>query len=154
MLKSLIEFFENSTRETAGHTSSGADSRVELAAAVLMIEISLADSSIDDHELAVIKQALVDRYHIGEEQVDELIDLARREVDHAVSLHEFTRMLNDNLDAPEKIQVIELLWQVAFADAVLDKYEEYYIRKIADLLDISHKDYIKTKHRVADQDNS
>ena len=59
-------------------------------------------------------------------------------------------MLNDNLDAEEKIHVIELLWQVAFADAVLDKYEEYYIRKIADLLYISHKDYIRTKHRVAD----
>ena len=150
MLKSLIEFFERSTRETADHTRPGPDNRVELAAAVLMIEISLADSSIDDHELAIIKQALVGRYHIGEEQVDELIDLARREVDHAVSLHDFTRMLNDNLDAAEKIHVIELLWQVAFADAVLDKYEEYYIRKIADLLYISHKDYIRTKHRVAD----
>lgn len=151
MLKSLIEFFESSTRETAGHTRSAAENRVELAAAVLMIEISLADSSIDDDELAVIKQALVGRFKIAVEQVDELIDLARREVDHAVSLHDFTRMLNDNLDASEKIQVIELLWQVAFADAVLDKYEEYYIRKIADLLYISHKDYIRTKHRVADK---
>ena len=150
MLKSLIEFFESSTGEPAGQTGSAVDNRVELAAAVLMIEISLADSSIDDHELAVIKQALVHRFNIAVAQVDELIDLARREVDHAVSLHEFTRMLNDNLDAPEKIQVIELLWQVAFADAVLDKYEEYYIRKIADLLYISHKDYIRTKHRVAD----
>ena len=154
MLKSLIEFFESGTGEPAGQTGSAVDNRVELAAAVLMIEISLADSSIDDHELAVIKQALVHRFNIAVAQVDELIDLARREVDHAVSLHEFTRMLNDNLDAPEKIQVIELLWQVAFADAVLDKYEEYYIRKIADLLYISHKDYIRTKHRVADNNNS
>ena len=150
MLKSLIEFFESSTGEPSGQTGAAVDNRVELAAAVLMIEISLADSSIDDHELAVIKQALVDRFNIAVAQVDELIDLARREVDHAVSLHDFTRMLNDNLDASEKIQVIELLWQVAFADAVLDKYEEYYIRKIADLLYISHKDYIRTKHRVAD----
>ena len=154
MLKSLIEFFESSTGETAGQTGSAVDNRIELAAAVLMIEISLADSSIDDHELAVIKQALVGRFNIAVAQVDELIDLARREVDHAVSLHDFTRMLNDNLDAPEKIQVIELLWQVAFADAVLDKYEEYYIRKIADLLYISHKDYIRTKHRVADKNDS
>ncbi len=93
-------------------------------------------------------------FNIAVEQVDELIDLARREVDLAVSLHDFTRMLNDNLNASEKIQVIELLWQVAFADAVLDKYEEYYIRKIADLLYISHKDYIRTKHRVAATNDS
>lgn len=150
MLKSLIEFFEQGTGETAESARAGADNRVELAAAVLMIEISLADSSIDDGELAVIKKALTGRFKIAVEQVDELIELARKEVDLAVSLNEFTRMLNDNLDATEKIQVIELLWEVAFADAVLDKYEEYYIRKIADLLYISHKDYIRTKHRVAD----
>ena len=115
-----------------------------------MIEISLADSSVDNEELAVIKTALVNHFNIAAGQVDELIDLARREVDLAVSLHEFTRMLNEHLDATEKIRIIESLWKVAFADAVLDKYEEYYIRKIADLLYISHKDYIRTKHRVAD----
>ena len=151
MLKSLIEFFERSTQETADQTRPGMDHRIELAAAVLMIEISLADSSIDEDELAVIEKALVGHFDIAAKQVDELIDLARREVDIAVSLHDFTRMLNTNLDASEKIRIMELLWQVAFADAVLDKYEEYYIRKIADLLYISHKDYIRTKHRVADK---
>ena len=150
MLKSLKVFFERSIQDSADQEMSVLDNRVELAAAVLMIEISLADSSIDNEELTVIKKALIAHFNIGADQVDELIDLARREVDLAVSLHDFTRMLNDSMDASEKIQVIELLWQVAFADAVLDKYEEYYIRKIADLLYISHKDYIRTKHRVAD----
>ena len=150
MLKSLKEFIERSVQDESDHSMSGLDNRVDLAAAVLMIEISLADSSIDDEELAVIKKALIAHFNIAAEQVDELIELARREVDLAVSLHDFTRMLNNNLNPSEKIQIIELLWQVAFADAVLDKYEEYYIRKIADLLYISHKDYIRTKHRVAD----
>lgn len=154
MLKSLKEFIERSVQDEADHSMSGLDNRVDLAAAVLMIEISLADSSIDDEELAVIKKALIAHFNIAAEQVDELIELARREVDLAVSLHDFTRMLNNNLNPSEKIQIIELLWQVAFADAVLDKYEEYYIRKIADLLYISHKDYIRTKHRVADNSDS
>ena len=152
--KSLKDFFERSIQDSADHPGSGTDNRVELSAAVLMIEISLADSSIGDDELAVIENALVEHFDISEEQVDELIDLARREVDIAVSLHDFTRMLNNNLEASEKIRIIELLWQVAFADAVLDKYEEYYIRKIADLLYISHKDYIRTKHRVAGRNDS
>ena len=154
MLKSLKVFFERSIQDSADQGMSLLDNRVELAAAVLMIEISLADSSIDDEELAVIKKALIAHFNIGADQVDELIDLARREVDLAVSLHDFTRMLNNNLNPSEKIQIIELLWQVAFADAVLDKYEEYYIRKIADLLYISHKDYIRTKHRIADNNDS
>ena len=150
MLKSIREFFERGLQDNGERDSSGPGNRVELAAAVLMVEISLADSSIDNQELAVIKTALVNHFNIAAGQVDELIDLARREVDLAVSLHEFTRMLNEHLDATEKIRIIESLWKVAFADAVLDKYEEYYIRKIADLLYISHRDYIRTKHRVAD----
>ena len=154
MLKSLKEFFERSVQGGDDRTEAGFDNRIELSAAVLMVEISLADSSIDDDELTTIKNSLAGKFHIAAAQVDELIDLARREVDLAVSLHEFTRLLNDKLSAAEKIQLIELLWQVAFADAVLDKYEEYYIRKIADLLYISHKDYIMTKHRVAERNQS
>ena len=150
MLKSIREFFERGLQDDGARDSTRTGNRVELAAAVLMVEISLADSAIDNDELAVIKMALVNHFNIEAGEVDELIDLARREVDLAISLHEFTRMLNENLDAAEKIRVIESLWKVAFADAVLDKYEEYYIRKIADLLYISHKDYIRTKHRVAD----
>lgn len=154
MLKSIKEFFERGIQDSPGRDDAGFDDRIELATAVLMIEISLADSSVDNEELAVIKKTLVNHFDIAAGQVDELIDLARREVDLAVSLHDFTRMLNDNLEAPEKIRVIESLWRVAFADAVLDKYEEYYIRKIADLLYISHKDYIRTKHRIADGNGS
>ena len=149
MLKSIREFFENSLSDDGVRSDSGPDNRVELAAAVLMVEISLADSSVDKDELAVIKTALTHHFDMDAGQVSELIELARREVDLAVSLHDFTRMLNENLDAAEKIGVIESLWKVAFADAVLDKYEEYYIRKVADLLYISHKDYLRTKHRVA-----
>ena len=154
MIKSLKEFFTHNDKGADNDTGPDAGNRIELAAAVLMLEISLADSSIDDDELLIIKNALVDRFHIEAGQVDELMDLARREVDLAVSLHDFTRLLNEKLGAAEKIQIIELLWKVAFADAVLDKYEEYYIRKIADLLYISHKDYIKTKHKVAEQNKS
>ena len=152
MLKSIREFFERGIQDDADFDRADSDNRLELAAAVLMVEISLADSAVDDEELVVIKTALVNHFNIAAGQVDELIELAQREVDLAVSLHEFTRMLNDNLDASEKIRIIESLWKVAFADAVLDKYEEYYIRKIADLLYISHKDYIITKHRVAERD--
>jgi len=150
MIKSLIEFFENRTLDMNDATNP-ASHRIELATAVLMLEISLADSSIDEDELTTIKKNLVNTFHLESEQVDELIQLAQKEVDLSVSLHDFTRLLNEKLKADEKIRIIELLWQVAFADAVLDKYEEYYIRKIADQLYISHKDYIKTKHKVAEK---
>ena len=64
--------------------------------------------------------------------------------------NEFTRLLNDNLSRSERINIIENLWRVAYADSVLDKYEEYYIRKVADLLYVAHSDYIKTKLKAAE----
>ncbi len=68
-----------------------------------------------------------------------------------MSLYEFTRLLNEQLSREERIRIVEMLWRVAFVDSVIDKYEEYYIRKIADLLYVSHRDYIKAKHRVSEQ---
>jgi uncharacterized tellurite resistance protein B-like protein len=145
MIKNLIEFFENATKSADSEPEVSAKS-LELAAAILMIEISMADSDFDSEERALIESLLVNEFEVDKGDVDTLIKLAEKEVDHAVSLHDFTRLVNETLSAKEKVKVIEMLWRIAYADAILDKYEEYYIRKIADLLYISHSDYIKAKH--------
>ena len=88
---------------------------------------------------------MFDQFDLDKTKIDELISLAEDEVDHSVSLHEFSETINNELSAKEKVNIIENLWFVAYADAYLHKYEEYYIRKIADLLHVSHSDYIKTK---------
>ena len=97
-----------------------------------MFEISRADSTIDPEERLVIDAALVNHFHLSQMEAEELLALAEREVDDSVSLYEFTRSINDKLSNKDRVKIVELLWQVAFADAVLDKYEEYFIRKIAD----------------------
>ena len=139
-LKTYFEdlFSNNSENNIRQHT-------VELATAVLMLEISLADDHIHDEERNVINELLVKHFGISDDEIKQLIKLAETEVDHAVSLHDFTRLLNAELGAADKVNIIENLWRVAFADSVLDKYEEYYIRKVADLLYVSHSDYIKAK---------
>lgn len=123
---------------------------VELSAAVLMLEISLADSDFAEEERILIERAIKQHFRLDPEEAHTLIELAQQEVDHAVSLYEFTRLINDSLSAPEKARIIELLWRVANADAIIDKYEEYFIRKIADLLYVPHIEYIKAKHRAVD----
>ena len=151
MLKSIKEFFESRTGSASqsGHTAD--NSSLELAAAVLMVEISLADSEIQDEEREVIINALENQFHLPAEDTETIFDLATREADHAVSLHGFTSLLNKTMSYEEKVKIIELLWHVAYADAVLDKYEEYFVRKISDLLYVSHSDYIKAKHRATEQ---
>ena len=144
MIKSLKSYLDNLLQESPDNNISH-KSKIELATAVLMIEISLADENIGDNEYKTIKDMLLEQFHLDETQIDELISLAEDEVDRTVSLHEFTEVINNQLSATEKTSIIENLWRVAYADAHLHKYEEYYIRKIADLLHVSHSDFIKTK---------
>ena len=139
------ELFQDKTEDITPHKS-----KIELATAVLMVEISLADDHIQEEERYVIKKLLSSNFKLDRDEIDELICMAEEEVDHAVSLYEFTRLLNDTLSMPEKINIIENLWRVAYADSVVDKYEEYYIRKIADLLYITHSDYIQSKLKAAE----
>ena len=151
MLGKLKQLFEDHLESDTANSNSAAKGTVEFAAAVLMAEISRADSSIDEEERKVIDDALLNHFKLEADEAKEILEAAESEVDHSVSLHEFTRLITDNLDMEARIKIVELLWQVAFADAVLDKYEEYFIRKIADLLYISHKDYIRTKHLASGQ---
>jgi uncharacterized tellurite resistance protein B-like protein len=149
MIRSLKEFLLSGL-SAGGGSSDDDDISIELCAAVLMLEVSLADSNMDDEEYRLIENAIQQHFRLGKEEADMLIKSAREEVDHATSLYAFTRHINETLSPAEKCRIIELLWQVAHADAVIDKYEEYYIRKIADLLYVSHTDYIKAKHRAAE----
>jgi len=154
MLQTLKDFFLSHTRSEAQTDAHATVSSLELAAAVLMVEISMADSTQQTAEQNVIKQALQNVFHLTATATETIIELAHKEVDHAVSLHEFTSFLNQAMTGEERVRIIELLWRVAFADTVVDKYEEYYIRKIADLLYVPHRDYIKAKHRAGETGGS
>lgn len=147
MIKTIKTLFEDLLSIDKEQTQN--KHTVELASAVLMIEISLADDHIHDEERRVIKELLEKCFELQQKEIDELISLAEEEVNHAVSLHEFTRLLNESFSMSDKINVIKNLWHVAYADSVIDKYEEYYIRKVADLLYISHSDYIQAKLKAA-----
>lgn len=121
---------------------------LRLATAALLLEISRSDADIQKEELELIRQRLRDRFDLDDSEMDALLDQAESSVDTSVSLHEFTRVVNDHLSRQERVHIVELLWQVAFADGVLDKHEEFYVRKIADLLYVSQKDFIQAKHRA------
>ena len=149
MIRSIKNYFEELFSEKTGDLSTHKKT-IALATAVLMIEISLADDHISDDERNAISHLLTQTFDLEQNEIDDLITAAEQEVDHAVSLYEFTRLLNDSLSMTERVNIIENLWRVAYADSGLDKYEEYYIRKVTDLLYVAHSDYIKAKHKAAE----
>ena len=122
---------------------------IELACAALLIELIYADYNKDPAEISAAKKALQQTFALQETELQELIELAEKEKHDAVSMYPFTSVINEQFDAPERVKIIAMLWQVAYADGHLDKFEEHYIRKIADLLYVSHKDFIQAKLKAA-----
>jgi len=120
----------------------------QLAAASLMVEVMVIDRQLDDEELNVIQKVLRQQFQLKDTEIEQLVALAHQEVDEATSLFQFTRLVNDHFDQNSKNNLIKNLWQVAFADDYLDKHEEAIIRRIAELIHVSHSGFIRAKHEA------
>jgi len=121
------------------------------ACIALLLETSMADEVLDESELMALKNTLQKDFQINENEIDELIDLARENVEDSTSLYEFTRDINDNFDAAERVKLIESMWKIAYADGNIDKYEEHIIRKVSNLIYVAHSDFIKAKLSAKEQ---
>ena len=121
------------------------------ACIALLLETSMADEILDESELMTLKNTLQKDFQINKDEIDELIDLAKENVEDSNSLYEFTRDINDNLDAAERVKLIESMWKIAYADGNIDKYEEHIIRKVSNLIYVAHSDFIKAKLSAKEQ---
>jgi uncharacterized tellurite resistance protein B-like protein len=147
MLKSIKQFFEDHIGQIE-EQSEDSEHRLQVATAALLIEIARADFHVEDQELEQIAAALQAKFALSTQDVAELMELATEEAKQAISYYEFTSLINKQFSFEQKVKVIELMWQVAYADDHLQKYEEAMIRKISDLLYVPHSDFIATKHKV------
>ena len=118
------------------------------ACAALLVEIAFADKDFDKTEKQALKQALIQTYDISESEIQEIIEDAETAVDESTSLYGYTRIVNDEFGYEDKLNLLKNLWKVAYADGYLDKYEEHIIRKISDLIHVSHSDYISIKLEI------
>jgi uncharacterized tellurite resistance protein B-like protein len=147
VLSKLVQFFErNLQHDDSSNELSFAQK--QLAVSALLIEVAIADHSYDDTEFAALLAILERKYNLPHEQLLELTELAREEQRDATSLYQFTQLINRDCSANEKFELIKAMWEVAFTDGRLDKYEEAVIRKVADLIYVSHSDFIRAKSLV------
>ncbi len=121
---------------------------VQFCVAVLLVEVARADFDQSDLEVAKIGEQLAVRFDLPEQETAELLKAAQDKVEDSVSLHEFTQALHAGMSYAEKETVVEMLWHIALADQNLDKYEDYMIGKIAELLYVYRGDVIRLKDRV------
>ena len=144
MLNKIKEFFQAELNTSASAEQDGSQNR--LACAALLIEVAVIDNEFDGDELATLKRILSTEFAIAEKDIDSLITLAHNACSEATSMYQFTQLVNQNCSFEEKFDLVTNMWRIAFADGDLDKYEEYIIRKVADLIHLGHGEFIRAKH--------
>ena len=145
MLSAIKNYFE---KNISPEVNGDLEHELKLATAVLLIEMMNQDDQVHDKEIDAAKKALTVKFGLTDDEYHDLITLAEEEVKEAVDYHQFTSLIAREFTQAQKIKVVELLWSVAYADSHLDSMEEHMVRKIADLIYVSHKDFMKAKHKV------
>lgn len=126
------------------------EERLKHATAVLLVEIARADHELQEAECVEMRSQLVAAFDLTEKEAEALLTTALNAADESVSLREFTTLLHAEMSYAEKESVLEMLWRIALVDRNLDKYEDYMIAKIAELLYIARGDVLRLKQRVKD----
>jgi len=142
MLDVLLKFFTDPD-PVAKTTDS-----LQVMVAVLLVEAANRNDRFPEPERAAIRRILAERYRLEGADLDRLLAAADRLNHDSVQLFRFTDGLSKNLDAEQRVKVIEMLWEVAYADGVLTADEDSLIRQVAGLLLVPDRDRGAARKRV------
>jgi uncharacterized tellurite resistance protein B-like protein len=148
MLKKLKDFFnaEMQTKE-----NKDPEKELQRACAMLLMEVSRADFELVETEKDKVASLLKSLFDLSDETLAELVEYSEEKSKDTISDYPFTSLINEHYDYDQRVNLLSLMWKVAYADGDLDKYEDSVIRRVADLLYIAHSDFVKTKLAVAEQ---
>lgn len=146
MLDQIKLFFEKHLALPSPQAS--AEQPLQEALTALFAEMMTMDDVCQDVERTTILALVKKCFSLSTEQAEILMAAAEQRRRQAVDYYEFTSTINKRFSHEEKIEFIQSLWQIAFADGNVDPQEEYLVRKIADLLGVSHTDFILAKLRA------
>ena len=132
-------------RESASEKGNDRD-ELGMTLAVLMLEVVKSDFEESEAEIQTMT-AWLENQGLGltSEDVHQLLDSARNEQAGSAGLFAYTRRACERMSIEERVQLVEQLWRIAYADGVIDKYEEAAIRKASELLYVPHSDFIRVK---------
>jgi len=114
----------------------------------LLVEVARADYSIESEELQAVIEAATKASALEREEVEDIVQSALSEVDDNISYHAHVAFINKEFSLEQKRSLLERMWKIAYADKHIDKYEEAFIRRFADLIYMKHKEFMQAKHRA------
>lgn len=148
MLRALQAFFDSVSTPSETASDSEHEHTLQLATAVLLVEVMRSDlhSSTSEHEAVI--NALRRKFALAEDEITRLMELAVQSAEDAYDYHRFTSKINKGFSIPDKVKIIELMWRVAYADGHLSAHENHLMRKVAALLYIPNAEYLGAKMRA------
>ena len=139
MIKAVLELFSQSAQQADdSHT-------LELATAALLSEVIRADAATDERELAEYYTILKTRFSLTDSELKLLMQQGRQSAEDAIDLVQFTQVINQHYGAEERASLLDQLFRIAYSDGKLDPEEEHRIRRIADLMYVSHSRFVQAK---------
>ncbi|MCW8876004.1 MAG: TerB family tellurite resistance protein [Kangiellaceae bacterium] len=147
MLKKITLFFEQFI-EISSADETTTEHSLNLAIAAVLLEMTTIDNEVSKLEIDQVNTILMEELGITEQEIEELKQLTKDELENATDYYQFTSLINSHFEMPQKLRIIEYLWRVANADGRIDHHEEHYLRKIADLLFVPHSEFIKAKLKI------
>ena len=154
MLKSLKELFDNLLPAAAGSDPQATEHALQLATAVMLVEVMRADASFHADERAAVLAALRDKFALSADEAQRLAELAETTARDATDLFSFTSRINERFEMPQKLRMLEHMWRVALADGHLGDHERHVLWRIADLLHVPQGAYVHARLRVEQERES
>jgi uncharacterized tellurite resistance protein B-like protein len=148
MIDLLKRFFAKTESESTDTHGKDTGHDVRVATCALLIEIARIDEKFTDAELETILRILKEKYGLSQENADAVMQEADKELEESVDLWQFARLINEHYTPDEKIEIIEILWQIVFVDGKMDKYENYLMHRLGNLLRLSHKQLMDAKVKI------
>ena len=135
-----------SSTSTVSVSTEDREAALRMATAVLMLDVARADYVFAESEFDRVLKLIEVHFALSPEEAAALVNMADDKAENLTSLHEFTQLLHKYLSEDDKARIVSLLWQIAYADGQLDKYEDSLVLKISDLLHVSRGRVMRLKH--------
>jgi uncharacterized tellurite resistance protein B-like protein len=152
MLDALRDFVRRLGVVDEEHHVSADDSRLALAA--LLVRCMAIDGTVSEEERATLRDLLTRNFTLSDTDVDTLIEDAVDAEHNAVDLYRFTSVLKRQMSEEERIDAIELLWEMVYADGKSHEFEENLVWRVAELMGVNRRDRIARKLAVAENRRS
>jgi uncharacterized tellurite resistance protein B-like protein len=147
----MFESFRNFVAEFVDgekHPTQFADDDYRLAAAAMLVHAAAIDGEMSQSERDELHAVIKQRFDLDDAATEELISKATAAEHEAVDLYHFTHLLNRSLDEAGRAKIVEMMWQIVYADGQRDELEDNLIWRAADLLGVSGEERIALRRRV------